>query len=111
MNKSTKEEVTGNYRSFPNWIKFLIFIAMGFYRGGGWRYNYQRILCWFDRHEYTLYFHSLEETKVKFYEHQELKDGSQLKFSLQCRHCGQSERFEAIYRGFDEYRLKSKLHI
>lgn len=91
--------------TIPNWLKFFTFIKRGFYNGNGWKANFSRIFCWFDKHEYTFFLRSVEVKKVKFYETQLEKEGYELNFTLQCRHCGHAKNFSGQYRNFDEHRI------
>lgn len=110
MNKSTKQKIGEKYVELPAWLRAIIFNARGFYNGIGWKYSFKRILCWFNRHELSLnLLYGFSKRKVKFYDNQEEKDGSELSFRLQCKHCGYSHKFEAIYRGYDEYRIIEEL--
>lgn len=93
--------------SFPSWLRFLIFIKQGFYNGTGGRIKMARLMCWFDRHEYTFFFRSLNCKKVKLEEGQVEVDGYNLSFTLQCKHCGYGQEFEGDYRGHSEHRIKS----
>jgi hypothetical protein len=102
-----EQKLKQDYRaSFPKWLQLLIFMKRALYNGGGWKWKWARVPCWFERHEWGMFLYSVEAKEIKFYEKQDTAKGYGVSFSLQCKHCGESKKFSGQIRGYGEHRIQ-----
>lgn len=104
--KKTKEEIdlmVVSIDKYPSWIKFIFFIT----KGRSFKsFKKERILCFFGRHEFSVFLYGFGAEKVKFESCQNERDGFRLSFGLQCRWCGFHHHFKGLYAGYDEHRFE-----